>query len=60
MKIAIKVPAVRLRGPGGPAQQGVLRGRVHLPARRLGRGGRRAVRHRVREAVRGQDRGGLC
>ena len=39
----------QLRGPagaqraGGSAQQGVLRGRVHLPARRLGGEGRRVL-----------------
>ena len=38
---------------------GVLRGRVYVRAGGVGRGAGRAVRHRLREAVRGQGGGGL-
>ena len=38
---------------------GVLRGRVYVRAGGVGRGAGRAVRHRLREAVRGQRGGGL-
>ena len=55
MKIKIKVPAVRLRGPGGPPQQGVLRGRVRLPCAGVGGAGGRGVHHRVRADLRGEE-----
>ena len=43
-------------GDSGPAQQGVLCGRVSLPARPVGGEGGGGVRHRVREEVRGEER----
>ena len=55
MKIKIKVIAGRLRGPGGPPQQGVLRGRVRLPCAGVGGAGGRGVHHRVRADLRGEE-----